>query len=716
MKGEKISRFNTELLKNNDKLKQFQERLTASLPTEEDISASERWERCKSALLTTGSEVIGPYKRQKQNDWFDEECERVTTQKNITYKKMIQRRTRANVAEYKNARKREKRTHRTKKREHENRQIESLENLRETNETKSFYKELNEQRKGFKPRTILCKDNEGNLLTDPNLILSRWVQHFDQLLNANANVDINGENLRDGNEEEQEAPTIVEIQEALKKFKNNKSPGSDQIPAEFLKQGGAQLTGQLHKIYEQIWTTEEMPEEWNMGIICPIHKKGDPLNCKNYRGITLLNVAYKLLSNILYGRLLPYTEKLLGEYQCGFRPGKSTTDQIFILRQILEKGLEFNIDTVHMFIDFKSAYDSIIRVKLYEALYSLEIPRKLIDLVMMTMKNVRCRIKIQNNISESLEVRNGLRQGDALACLLFNICLEKAVRDANINTRGTIITKSIQLLAYADDIDIVARTLPEMTRAYTELAGAANSYGLQINEEKTKIMPVTTSPRVIHNLGQNFTIGTENFEVVQEFTYLGSSVNTKNDSNAEIGRRILLGNKCYNALRKQLSNRNISRKTKLIIYKTLILPVVTYGAETWAISKRDADLLRIFERRVLRTIFKGTCENGIWRRRYNFELYQLLRKHEEPDIITRIKTSRLQWAGHVERAQDTYVPKRVMNGKLQGRRKQGRPKLRWEDGVLEDATKIGFGNWRTAARNKDEWRRKLWEARTRTGL
>lgn len=107
-----------------------------------------------------------------------------------------------------------------------------------------------------------------------------------------------------------------------------------------------------------------MPAEWNLGIICPLHKKGDQLLCSNYRGITLLNTIYKLLSNILYNRLLIYTENIVGQYQCGFRPNKSTTDQLFTLRQILEKTHEWSIDTYHTFIDFKAAYDNVKRSKL----------------------------------------------------------------------------------------------------------------------------------------------------------------------------------------------------------------------------------------------------------------------------------------------------------------------------------------------------------------
>ena len=101
-----------------------------------------------------------------------------------------------------------------------------------------------------------------------------------------------------------------------------------------------------------------MPEVWNLSIICPIHKKGDVTMCSNYRGISLLCVACKIFSNVLFNRLMPYVETI-GDYQCGYRGERSTVDQIFSVRKILEKCSEHGKDTHHLFIDFKAAYDSI---------------------------------------------------------------------------------------------------------------------------------------------------------------------------------------------------------------------------------------------------------------------------------------------------------------------------------------------------------------------
>jgi hypothetical protein len=87
------------------------------------------------------------------------------------------------------------------------------------------------------------------------------------------------------------------------------------------------------------------------------------MKCENYRGITLLNVAYKILSSIILERLKEYSEEILGEYQCGFTPQRRTMDQIFIVRQILEKFYAHDIDLHLLLIDFKKAFDSISQKK-----------------------------------------------------------------------------------------------------------------------------------------------------------------------------------------------------------------------------------------------------------------------------------------------------------------------------------------------------------------
>jgi hypothetical protein len=102
-----------------------------------------------------------------------------------------------------------------------------------------------------------------------------------------------------------------------------------------IKAGGRIFWGAIHKLIISIWNKEELPEKWKESIIAPIYKNGDKTDCNTYGGISFLPTTYRILSNILLSRLTPYAEQIIGDYQFGFRRNKSTTDQIFCMRQIL---------------------------------------------------------------------------------------------------------------------------------------------------------------------------------------------------------------------------------------------------------------------------------------------------------------------------------------------------------------------------------------------
>ena len=93
----------------------------------------------------------------------------------------------------------------------------------------------------------------------------------------------------------------------------------------------------MYELVRQIWKEERTPEEWKEIIIAPIHKRGDKERCDNYRGIALENTAYKILSNIILGIITPYFKKVMGDYQNGFRDGRSVIDNIHALKIIKKK-------------------------------------------------------------------------------------------------------------------------------------------------------------------------------------------------------------------------------------------------------------------------------------------------------------------------------------------------------------------------------------------
>jgi hypothetical protein len=124
----------------------------------------------------------------------------------------------------------------------------------------------------------------------------------------------------------------------------------------------------------------------------------------------------------------------------------------------------------------------------------------------------------------------------------------------------------------------------------------------------------------------------------------------------------------------------------LCLYKTIIRTVVTYGAETWTLTSKMEKMLMTWERKILRKIYGPTKENGQWGIKTNEEL---MTKYKAPDIVNVIKIGRLEWLGHVVRMNETRSVKKILEGKLEGRRSRGRPRLRWINDVEQDLRKLG---------------------------
>jgi len=186
--------------------------------------------------------------------------------------------------------------------------------------------------------------------------------------------------------------------------------------------------------------------------------------------------------------------------------------------------------------------------------------------------------------------------------------LEYAIRKSGIQTRATIFYKSVQVMACADDVVIIGRSLASMKEGFQLLEEASKEVGLVINEGKTKYL-VTANTQ---NCSKRHAIETRryNCERVDSFTYLGSFVNGDSNVSEEITNCLIAANRSYFGLKSQFKSQLLSRKTKSLLYKTLVRPILTYAAETWATTKNDERRLSIVERKIFHRIYGPICEGG----------------------------------------------------------------------------------------------------------
>ena len=209
---------------------------------------------------------------------------------------------------------------------------------------------------------------------------------------------------------------------------NGKAMGPEELPAELLKLGLSDSSHEIllafHDIIVAVWMAGEVPQEWKDTTIKVLHKKMDRTECSNYRGLSLVAHAGKVLLKIVANRLGEFCEEagILSEEQCGFRPQRSTTDTMFVLRRLLELGRTSNTSLDICFIDLAKAYDSVARVLVWEVLARFGVSPRMIKVIHMLHDGMRARVQLEDgDFSAWLNVCQGLRQGCVLSPLLFNI-------------------------------------------------------------------------------------------------------------------------------------------------------------------------------------------------------------------------------------------------------------------------------------------------------
>ena len=335
---------------------------------------------------------------------------------------------------------------------------------------------------------------------------------------------------------------IEEVRKAVKQMKCNKASGGDGIPAEVYKHGGAALVRHLHRLFLKIWKNEEVPQELKDASIVTIFKKGSRTEYGNYRGISLLSVAGTILAEVLLNRLQALSESIIPETQCGFRPGRGTTDMIFSAREGQEKCREQGRDICLAFIDLTKAFDSVNKEAPWACLARLGCPPKFVNITRQLHEGMKGCVLYDGEQYGSFNINTGVKQGCVIAPTLFSIFLAAFISLAAVDqakgvgiiyrTDGELFnirrlkaktkvkSTSIVELQYADDCAIAAHTEADLQNTLDALCEAYKPLGITVNVTKTKVIfqpaqPLTATAPTIDIEGTTL-------ENVDHFAYLGS--------------------------------------------------------------------------------------------------------------------------------------------------------------------------------------------------
>ena len=680
---------------------EVKDRLEKTRKENEDIE--DMWERQKNAYIKSAEEVLG-FRMGKSKQWISDNSWKLLDERKDIKKKIDSTRSerlkKRKKEEYKEKDKQVKKSVREDKREWLAKKTEQAQRAAENGRQKELYGIVKQLTGQNVRKTAAVTNKNGETLKNKAARLERWKEHFQEVLNRDTPEDPPQEEEEEMEELDisVEPPTIQEIKSAVKALKNGKAPGEDQISAEMLKANIEQTSLELQNIFDIIWEKETVPTQWTKGLICKIPKKGNLQECENWRGITLLPMASKVLSRIIVDRIQTGVDASLRNEQAGFRKGRGTVNQIFILRNILEQANEWNATLYIHFVDFEKAFDSIHRNSLWTIMRKYGVPQKLIRMVKTLYEDFQCSVIDEHETTDWFPVMTGVKQGCCMSGFLFLLVIDWVMRKTLEGERTGIrwnFTTMLEDLDFADDIALLSSSMKHLQEKTTKLEETATKVGLKLNAKKCKVMKTNSKSE------NTLEVRGGNIEEVESFTYLGANVTKDGGGTADVKKRVALAS----AQMKQLSNiwkaSNINRKTKSSLFRSLVLSVLLYGCETWKLTKGEEEKLDIFQSKCLRRIFKIRWEQHVSNE-------TILEMAETGKISGEVRRRRWNWIGHIMRGERNNDCAVALGWTPEGRRKRGRPKTTWRRMVEAERNGAGWKTWsavRHAAANRTQWRK-----------
>jgi Reverse transcriptase (RNA-dependent DNA polymerase) len=388
------------------------------------------------------------------------------------------------------------------------------------------------------------------------------------------------------------AITIEEVNEAIAGCKRNSAEGPDRVPNALIKLFGPEVRLYLVRMFNAIFDSGRWPEQWGEGIIVPLFKGGLKTNLADYRPITLLSCLAKLFESIVHKRLSEWVEAVsaIADEQAGFRQGRSTLDNLFLLHELTGQRQERDQPTILAFLDVRKAYDRVFRDGLLHKMWDIGIQGKTWSICKAFLTDVRRTVLVNGRQSDPFDVLIGVPQGAILSPMLYSIFINGLVQE--LKDRGLGIQAcdtQVPALLYADDLVLLARTTEEMKQMLQVVTDYGCKWQFRFNAKKSGILihasgPKNKKERDAAKAPNCWKLGGESVPVVKQYKYLGLEF-------TKPGKRcwnIAVNNMIQKAVQKTnhllygfLDNHFVAFQQGLQVFKAHVWPTLEYGGAIW---------------------------------------------------------------------------------------------------------------------------------------
>jgi hypothetical protein len=401
--------------------------------------------------------------------------------------------------------------------------------------------------------------------------------------------------------------TLNSVDAAIRRLPNRKAPGADHLRAEMLKPIRVPLSRILLLLFQLCWTWSYTPPGWRHAQVCPIYKKGDPTLASNYRPISLTSILRKAMEYCIAPALTAESPEL-DLAQGGFRPQRSAMDQALCLHELMHMQRQRqHRPTVVAFLDIKSAYDTVDRNIIWQALAVHGTNKGLLSLLQNLFDEVTTSVLLSNQTSSPSSPATGVLQGSVLSPHLYSIyinTLPEALRAAaSPNTiRVADPPTAINSLLFADDVAILG-SIAEVQRMLDIAADHSHQLGYRWSPTKCAVL---NAPRPLTLYG-------EELQSVEEFVYLGLPFRKNGLSASSLIKHRTQGTRLAMASLQAIGARPSGFHPLLSarLYRQFIRPKFEYGLAISRLLKVDIQALNRLQDRCLRMITGGHATSTI---------------------------------------------------------------------------------------------------------
>ncbi|KAK3566561.1 hypothetical protein QTP86_000973, partial [Hemibagrus guttatus] len=536
-------------LKKEECCEEFRQKLRQALGGQ--VLLPDDWETTAEVIRETGRKVLGVSSGRRKEDketwWWNEEVQDSIQRKRLAKKKWDMDRTEENRQEYKEL---QRRVNREVSKAKQKAYDELYTRLDTREGEKDLYRLARQRDRDGKDvqQVRVIKDRDGRVLTSEESVQRRWKEYFEELMNEENEREKRVEGV---NSVEQKVDKIRkdEVRKALKRMKSGKAVGPDDIPVEVWKCLGEAAVEFLASLFNRVLESERMPEEWRRSVLVPIFKnKGDVQSCSNYRGIKLMSHTMKVWERVVEARLRKVVEICEQQY----------------------------------------IYDRVPREELWYCMRKSGVAEKYVRVVQDMYERSRTVVRCAVGQTEEFKVEVGLHQGSALSPFLFAIVMDQLSEEVRQESPWTMM--------FADDIVICSESREQVEENLERWKFALERRGMKVSHSKTEYM-------CVNEREGSGTVRLQGEEVkkVQEFKYLGSTVQSNGECGKEVKKRVQAGWNGWRKVSGVLCDQKISARIKGKVYRTVVRPAMLYGLETVSLRKRQESELEVAELKMLRS-------------------------------------------------------------------------------------------------------------------